>query len=64
MKDAPSLSSNSLNVELSYMYHLKDKLKAFFDLKRCNKSMGNKVFFDMQKYIYSKSLFNSLYILT
>ena len=48
------------NVDLSYVYHLKDKLKA---TKRSNKSIWSNVFFLYVKvYMYSKSLFNTIHI--
>ena len=41
--------------------HVKDTLKVFEDFKNKQKSVWSK-FADMQKYIHSESLFNTLYI--
>ena len=52
---------SAVNICLAFFFLLNDTLKAFEDSKNKRK-MYEVMFFDMSKYEYSESVFNTLYI--
>ena len=49
-------------MDIAKLNEFKDTLKAFDDFKKQATKVYKEMLFDMQKYIYSESLLNTLYI--